>query len=616
MFGLLSRFHRAKEPPKTQERAAADRTLDHVAPDGCLEEPDCVQLGAGQFVRSCFLAQYPGTVWVGWLDDLYGATDVDVSVHLLPEQPATIVRRLTDRIEGLQAQLELDDRRGNISRRHLLTRDITEADTLRARVQWREDTVYSAAVVFTVTAASREALDRRCQLLERELQARMAEARCLFLRQVPGLVTASPVGAWELGTDCTRLMNLGAVTGFYPFGMADMAHPHGVLLGVNRVTGGPVIYDSFAGPAFGLTNPHAGVFAQTGAGKTVLLKVKAARAAAGGRHVVILDPEGEYTQMVMNLGGHVIRLEPGRPAGINPLDLEAEEADAETAGTVNLQDKIADVRALVAHMISIQGGSLTPEESALLDRVVLSLYTERGISHQAESLYETVSELGMDTYHASRRKKPVPRLRDLHAGMAGVSELRRVALLLEPFLAQGSMGLFDCETAVGLDKAMIVFDLYGLDERYVRPLAMHVCLGWIAEQFIKKRKGIDKEVYTDEAWMFMKHQDTAAFLENLARRARKRRCGLTLASQSFAEFQATETGRAVLNNLGTRVVMAQKPEQLAQAAEVFQLTEGERAFVARAGRGEALIKTGSQSVALLVELTPEEKALLAIPDGD
>lgn len=589
------------------------RVLDHIAPDGFKEGPDCIQLGPRQCVRAYFLAQYPGLVWIGWLDDLYGAADVDVSVHLFPEEPAAIIKRLTARIVGLQAQLELDQRRGDITRRHILERDIAEADALRARVQWGEDRVYSVAVTFTVTAPTPEQLEQRCLLIEKELAGKMAESRSLFLRQGTGVVTASPVGAWELGLDCTRWVNLGAATGFYPFGVADMAHPRGVLLGVNRITGGPVFYNSFVGPDGGLTNPHLGVFGQSGSGKTVFLKVLSARGTTQGMPVVFLDPEREYAQMVRNLGGHVVHLEAGRPSGINPLDLEVEEADAETAGAVNLQDKIADVRTLVAHMVSVHGGELRPEESALLDRVVFSLYSERGITNQGASLHEEYSSLEDETYRAGRRKKRMPRLRDLHGRLQEQTGLDRIALLLEPYLESGSMGLFDCETAIGLDQShLICFDLFGLEDRFVRPLAMHVVLGWIMEKFVKKRKGVAKRVVADEAWMLQKHPDTAAFLEDLARRARKRLCSLTLASQSFAEFRESP----VLNNLGTRVVMLQKAEQLADAVEVFRLTDGERGFIARAGRGDALIKTSSQSVAVLAEVTPEEMEILGIPRDD
>lgn len=610
---------RSRREPERRSSAGptVGALLDHIAPDGLLEMADQLQLGPGQHIRVHAVTQYPGMVHVGWLDGLYGAADIDVAVWLFPEEPAGIVPRLTRRITGLQAQLELDYRRGDISRRHLLERDITEADTLRARVQWGEDRVFSAAVLFVVAAPTIDELDRRCTLLERELLGCGAEARSLFLRQAPGLVTSSPAGAWDLGNDGVRLLNLGAAAGFYPLAAADMAHPGGVLIGTNRITGGPVILNSFAGPAAGLTNPHVGVFAQSGSGKTVLLKAYAARKAVAGTPVVILDPEREYAPAVAKLGGHVLRLEAGRPAGINPLDLEVESADAETSGTVNLQDKVSDVRALVAHMLALHRGDMTPEESALLDRVVFRLYAARGITPRGESLYEEYGMLDGEVYRAGRRRKPMPRLRDLHAAISAEPGLQRLGLLLEPYLEAGSMGLFDGETTVGLgDAHLICFDLFGLDERYVRPLAMHVALGWILEKFVKQRRGVQKLVVADEAWMLLQRPDTAAFLEDLARRARKRLCGLVLASQSFAEFRDTEQGRAVLNNLGTRVIMSQKPEQLADAAAVFQLTEGERAAVARFGRGDALIKTSTQSVWTLVEVTPEEMELLAIPRGD
>ena len=59
----------------------------------------------------------------------------------------------------------------------------------------------------------------------------------------------------------------------------------GVLLGRNLVTGAPVFYDSYAGPPV-LQNPHLGIIATSGAGKTTFLKVLAARSAVLGVRTV------------------------------------------------------------------------------------------------------------------------------------------------------------------------------------------------------------------------------------------------------------------------------------------------------------------------------------------
>ena len=49
----------------------------------------------------------------------------------------------------------------------------------------------------------------------------------------------------------------------------------------------------------------------------------------------------------------------------------------------------------------------------------------------------------------------------------------------------------------------------------------------------------EKSIYIDEAWTMLKYEETANFIEQLARSARKRGVRLVLASQMAEEFTAS-----------------------------------------------------------------------------
>lgn len=110
--------------------------------------------------------------------------------------------------------------------------------------------------------------------------------------------------------------------------------------------------------------------------------------------------------------------------------------------------------------------------------------------------------------------------------------------------------------------------------------------------------------------MFLKHKDTMAFLENMARRGRKRNCSLCVATQNFTEFMRSDEGKSTISNLDTLVLMQQNPEELDDVAAVFKLSEGEKAFLRTAGIGEALIRAGRQVVTCRVIMSEEEKAFI------
>ena len=59
-----------------------------------------------------------------------------------------------------------------------------------------------------------------------------------------------------------------------------------------------------------------------------------------------IDVEGEYTELTKMLGGKVIKIEQGRPSGINPFELEADIKG--NMHFLNILDKVAEIRDLIA----------------------------------------------------------------------------------------------------------------------------------------------------------------------------------------------------------------------------------------------------------------------------
>lgn len=590
---------------------------DFVAPDGIHVERSYVEIGGNRYVRHYYVSQVPTQVFVGWLDDLYSAGDVEVSVYVYPIPDKDVIESLTQQIINIDAQIISDERRGDFRNVSVLMRTKQDAWDLRDQIQANQNRMYAVSVFFSVAAPNPEDLNRQCKMLEERLAGRAAHVRQAYLRQADALKAMLPMGDNRL-MDIYRNFDLWAATALFPWSGADVVHPNGVLLGMNMVTGAPVFYDSFVGPPV-LQNPHLGVIATSGAGKTTFLKVLAARSAVLGVKTALLDPEGEYGDLVSVLGGVYVRLTPDADeVYINPFDLEPEEMDDGTY-RVPVLDKVGDIKSLIAVLLQSSGERLTPEESAILDEAVKLEYEARGITQDPESLYEKAKgDLRDGKIVVGPVKKAMPTFTSLHSRLSQYGEkAARLATVLKPCLRGGSLGFFDGQSSVRLGEApLVAFDVSKLEENLARPFAMHVCLAWIWEMFVKQNslKGPkDKlRVVVDEAWMFEKYDDTASFLELMARRARKRNCSLVVATQHFAEFQ-NPRGQATMGNLDSIFLMKQNATEFEAVCEFFHLAEGQREFLRTCGTGQGLLRVGSdrsQYAAVQVTLADVEKKLL------
>ena len=241
-------------------------------------------------------------------------------------------------------------------------------------------------------------------------------------------------------------------------------------------------------------------------GKSVALKTLASRnIATTGCGAFFIDVEGEYTNLTKMLGGKVIKIVQGESAGINPFELEPD-----TKGNkqfLNILDKVAEIRGLLATICrNYQARTLTSTEMTEIEIVVNQLYAEKGITTDVNSLFEKKGgKLDNGKYAVGKIPKKMPTLSDL----------------LIPFLKGNSLGFFDCESTVTSEEDIISFDMSEIKDEFTKLYSSFVILTWVWQKFVLKNKGKKKIIICDEAWLFLKYQESAEFLVNVARRRKK-----------------------------------------------------------------------------------------------
>ena len=107
----------------------------------------------------------------------------------------------------------------------------------------------------------------------------------------------------------------------YPFMSEGGLGGRGVYIG-RELLGGAFCYDPWELYGQGtLTNPNMLVAGQVGRGKSSFIKTYLWRQQVFGRHAWIIDPKGEYGPLAEACGVEPVRLGPGLPVRLNPLDI-------------------------------------------------------------------------------------------------------------------------------------------------------------------------------------------------------------------------------------------------------------------------------------------------------
>lgn len=221
------------------------------------------------------------------------------------------------------------------------------------------------------------------------------------------------------------------------------------------------------------------------------------------------------------LGGKVIKIQQGKPAGINPFELEPDIRGNKKF--LNIMDKIAEIRSLLGTICqNYMGRTLNATEITEIEVIVNQLYSEKGITSDVSSLYErNGGKLDNGKYTIGKIRKKMPTLSDFQRKLKERNKCNELAELLIPFLKGNSLGIFDCESKVTSDIDIISFDMSEIKDEFTKLYASFVVLTWIWQKFVLKSKDKKKIISCDEAWLFLKYKESADFLVNVARRGRK-----------------------------------------------------------------------------------------------
>ena len=152
---------------------------------------------------------------------------------------------------------------------------------------------------------------------------------------------------------------------------------------------------------------------------------------------------------------------------------------------------------------------------------------KNGITSDVNSLFEKKGgKLDNGKYAIGRIPKKMPTLSDFQKKLKDRGKCEELSELLIPFLKGNSLGIFDCESKITSDAEIVTFDMSDIKDDFTKLYASYVILTWVWQKFVLKNKEKQKIIVCDEAWLFLKFQESAEFLVNVARRRSQVQCSL------------------------------------------------------------------------------------------
>jgi type IV secretory pathway VirB4 component len=585
---------RSKKKPPTSGNARGD--MADAAALAASIGPGAVEVGA-RYVRvgdgyatTLVVTGYPSEVGPAWLEPLLAWPGrLDVTLHIEPIPTADAANRLRRQRARLESSRRFDADKGRLGD-PATDAAADDAADLADRLARGQSRLFRVGVYLTVHAMTPEELVEAVAEVRATAASVLLDTHPVTWRQLQGWTTTLPLGVDSIRM--RRVFDTDSLAATFPLASADLPAPlpgdgmptGGVLYGLNTDSAGIVWWDRWA-----QHNHNSVVLARSGAGKSYFVKLDVLRSLYEGVQVSVIDPEDEYMRLAAAVGGVTLQL--GAPGvRLNPFDLPAADRrpDALTR------------RALFLHtLISVLlGQQPPPSERAALDRAIIACYAGAGITNDPTTW-----------------TRPAPLLRDLTATLTadGDPAAATLAARLTPWVSGSFKDLFHGPTTAHPKGHLVVWSTRQLpDELHAPGMLLALDAIWReVDTATTGRTSTRKLVVVDEAWTLLRDGEGAKFLFRLAKAARKRKAGVMVITQDAADLLGSDLGQAVVANAATQILMRQAPQAIDVVADTFGLTAGEARRLLSAGRGEALLLSGSHRVSFQSVASKQEHRLAA-----
>ena len=440
---------------------------------------------------------------------------------------------------------------------------VNDAKELYREIQNQNERLFLITFLVLNTGKTEQDLENNVFRTASIAQQKNCKLIRLDYQQEQGLMSSLPLAKNQimiqraLTTSCTAI--------FMPFCTKELFQKEkgALYYGVNSITKNIILVDRKK-----LKNPNALFMGGPGGGKSFASKREIAHAYVVTKdHIMIIDPEDEYSLLVSRFHGQVIIISVNSPHRINPMAISLEY----TAEDNPIALKV-DFLLSFCELVLDRPGGLQAVEKTVIDRCARQIYQK---------------------FYKDPREENMPILEDLYNKLMEQEEpeAKHVAKSLEMYV-HGSQNIFNHRTNVNVTNRLVCFNVKELGGQ-LKKIGMLIIQDYLWGRVSKNRsQGISTRYYIDEMHLLLKEPQTAAYTVEIWKRFRKWGGIPTGITQNIKDFLNSSEIENIFENSDFIVMLSQGSEDRNILAKHLNISDEQLAFVTHAGVGQGLLFYG------------------------
>ena len=406
---------------------------------------------------------------------------------------------------------------------------------LAASLNRNKEPLLHCSVFIELKAKSLESLKELQSEVGMELTRAKISVDRLTLRQKEGFLSVLPVGSNQFGAQYERVLPASSAANFYPFNYSGKTDSHGLYIGRDKY--GTNILVDFDKRAEDKTTSNILILGNSGQGKSYLMKLLLTNLRESGKSIICLDPEAEYEDLCVSLGGCYIDFLSGAYT-INPLEPKAwSDGTEDTEG--ESPEAFRKVTRLSQHIAFLKDffrcyKEFNDSQLDTIEILLAKLYARFGITDftDYDKLRPTDYPTMEDFYHLCEEEYMTY---DKQRKYLYTEEtLQEVCLGINSMCVGSESKYFNGHTNI-TDGDFLCFGVKGLmdSNKRLKDAMLFNILSFMSNQLLGKGNTVAS---VDELYLFLTNMTAIEYIRNCMKRVRKKNSSVVLASQNIEDF--------------------------------------------------------------------------------
>lgn len=557
-----------------------------------------------KYIASIIIYDFPKyNTFLSIIESIPKDIEYTMAIYIKKQDTYKILKELTYSISTSKS--EIKTAKSSQIDIDIITKAKDDANLLRKEIQINNQEIFYINFILTFYSNNSDELLKILKRFQSRLYSKQLYSKIANFRHLDEYILSLPLNRKDsnLLKQNFRNFTTNAISNIFPFYTKTIFDTEGVIFGKILSENSICNIDMFKKSYL---NSNMCILGSSGAGKSFFAKLLIIRHYINQKEQYIFDLEGEYVNIVKELGGTIFSFNENH---INILQFTKEEISEYKADVYDM--KVKKVTLFLKELLEISDKEIEEDINSGID----NSYNKFNINSNLESLY-IKDENKIYLKKMLKRNEDFPTLHDVYTELKlDKSKTKfKEALKKYPYL----FGMTD----INFKNSLVLFDISSIGIQNTAKFVKYILQEIILKLKVNMKLKNDIKntlIYVDEFWKYILSNNDNSLLEyffELFKTIRKLRAGIVIITQDISDIFSEKNinyGKSMLNNCFFKVIFKLDFNDISVLNKISGINHEILESINLLDKGESLIMFNNNSTKLFIQASNYEKELI---EGD